>query len=188
MNKKILFVIILCAVSALGALDFFVNNYSEKIKMQANVQEVVDLGLEYAKKIKQINPEINLEEEQETTTIFNKIDLEKVEGVHAKDFLFAKNGVNYLKLYTFQFESPENQINYLKLKTLFADLNKLQSNITINEANNYGINSFYVNDTNEDTVVRIIFLTSNAVYGVEYAKMITRESIDPLLSILTSGK
>lgn len=186
MNKKLIFILLLPAIVALGALDFFVNGYADKLELKASVKDAEVITNNYVQKIQTLDKSLVLEEENATSTIFNKINLEKVEGIKsAKDFLFTKNGVNYFKLYSFEFNSKENQINYLKLKTLFSDLKTTQPNIEVNEANPYGINSFYVNDMNDENVVRVIVLTNESVFGLEYAKIVTKESIEPLLSILT---
>lgn len=188
MNKKIIFIIVLIMSVALGAIDFVSNKYTDKLNLKANIQDIKNFNNSYAEKIIAIDPEIELKEENEAKTIFNKIDLEKVDGIkNSTELLFTKNNINFVKLYTFQFESSQNQVNYLKLKTLFSDLSYIQENITVNEVNNYGENSFYLNNTKEETIARIVILTQESVIGLEYSKTIDKESIEPLLSILTTN-
>ena len=188
MNKITIFTIILLASVALGAIDFISNGYTEKLGLKASIQDFVKMNNSYVERLQTIDSEIKLKEKIEAKTIFNKINLEKIDGIKsATELLFTKNNLNYLKLYTFQFESSQNQVNYLKIKNLFSNLNNTQPHITINEVNNYGANSFYLNDTQEGTMARLVILTPESVIGVEYSKTINKESVEPLLSILTTN-
>ncbi len=188
MNKITIFIVILLISLGLGALDFFVNGYGDKINLTASVENLSKLNNTYTKLLKKTDQDIELAEQKETKDIFSKVNLEKIQGINkGEELLFTKNNVNYFKLYTFEFESSQNQVNYLKIKEMFNNLSKSQPHITINEVNNYGANSFYVNNTQEESMARIIILTSTSVFGIEYSKAINKESIEPLLSILTTS-
>jgi len=182
-----IFSVILIVSIALAAMDFFLNGYEDKINLQANIQNIISINTDLETKIHATDSNINLSENKETKSLFSKIDLTKIKNIkNASELLFTKNNVSYFKLYTFEFKSSQNQANYLKLKELFSGLAKEESYITINEVNNYGKNSFYVNNTQEENMARLIILTSDTVFGIEYSKTINKESIDPLLSILTN--
>ena len=187
MNRKTVFIIVLCASVALGALDFISNGYFDKLNLKASVQELNENENIYLRMVKNADQEIELKSQSETQTIFNKINTSKTDFIKkTTEFLFTKNNVNYFRLYTFEFNSGQNQVNYLKIKNIFGELNETHPNISINEVNNYGAGSFYVNDTKDEDMARLMVLTPESVLGIEYSKTINRESVEPLLSILTS--
>lgn len=191
MNRNTIFIIVLCLSVALAAIDFISNGYLSKLNLKASVQEITKETAEenaYLKKLQEVDSEIELKSQTEGQTIFNKIDTTKVDFIKkTTEFLFTKSNVNYLRLYTFDFEVEQGQINYLKIKNIFNELSKEHSNIAINEVNNYGINSFYVNDTKDEEMARIVVLTEKDILAVEYAKTINKESVEPLLSTLTGN-
>jgi hypothetical protein len=86
-----------------------------------------------------------------------------------KDYIIAENIFSNEAfigmVYEFHFSSPINaEASYASLKN---DVLGLDS-ITINENNNFGEKSFYLNNTTKQNTVYIITKTGNSIYGFKY--------------------
>ncbi len=60
MNKKILFIVLLFSAIALGAIDFAINGYAERLGLKADVQSLVEMNTSYVEQIEASDDTIKL--------------------------------------------------------------------------------------------------------------------------------
>lgn len=186
MKKKLLTPIIIAICLLLAAIDFVANDYGSSLNLTASIFNLTDSSKVLIQKVEREDSNLKVAQEIETQNLFNKINLEKVEAIQkTKEVLFNKNNVPYVKFYILEFNSKEHAQNFLTIKKLFTDLEKQVDAITINETNDYGSASFYVNDTENETTATFVTLTQDGVWGIEYSKE-TASSLKELLQKITS--
>ena len=169
MTKRYLFLILILACIALGALDYFVNGYSSKLGLEANLSEFNNQTTQIISDIQTANPELKATSQNQTHNLFNKINLDKINNIQkTTEILFTKNDINFLNIYTFEFSTQQNINNYLALKKLFNNIK--DDTISINETNEFGQKSFYINDAKNLTMISIIALNDKYLIGLEYSR------------------
>lgn len=184
MNKKLLFIIILSICVLFGAIDFVFNGYTSKLNLTASVFNLKDSSQALIQKVESYDETLKLAQQTTSLNLFNKMNLEKVEEIkQVQEILFTKNNAPYLKFYILDFKTGEHAQNFLSIKKLFKDLESQVDSISLNQTDDYGLASFYVNDTENETTVTLITLTQNGVWGIEYSKENTntiKESLENL--------
>lgn len=182
MNKRNLFILILCLSVLLGGLDFYLNDYFAKIQAKADLTQQKDEPTEvWIKKIKSVASELEVNRSNEAQNLFEKIDLSKLEIVKKTNAIVFKQGTqNFFILYLFDFEKTLSSVNYLTLKDVFQEIASNENDLNINTTDEYGNGSFYINKAGNEIVSLIILTAEEDVVGIEYSKEL-KENVVPIL-------
>lgn len=181
MHKTKLFILVLLACFASAGLDFYLNGYYQTMQSQAGKAETVsDKSTELINLVKTVDETLEVNKKNNAHNLFNKVDLSKIEIIKETNAIFfGKNSQNFFSVYLFKFKAQTDFTNYLALKEILNTIGDKEKSVSINETNEFGSASFYINDVLNE-VVSLIILTPNGVVGVEYPIEL-KESVIPKL-------
>ena len=179
MKKLFLAIIILIAITAFAAADYFINAPLENIpEIKIQSTEQIQIEASYSNITQMIidsNPvefDYLIKNRNRTKQIFGKFDMSSLENsVIFKNVLIKKEADDQSEqIIIYEIQGPQNQgrITYLNLKLKLVD--QINVSNSINEVSGYGYNSFFYNDENNKNVGFLVAQIKDNIFGFQYNK------------------
>ncbi|MBU0727247.1 hypothetical protein KKA95_01035 [Patescibacteria group bacterium] len=180
MKKIHLFIIILIAIVAFAAADYYANiSMDEGITIEVEIPEGVGIDVETDANLTQAlidsNPtfDYGLTQRSRTNQLFEVFDLSTLDGVRIYKNVLTKKGESAggegtIVVYEVHGDSSQGKMTYLNLKLKVID--QLEPTTSINEVSNFGYNAFFYNDINSVNSGFILSQIRDNLYGFQYSK------------------
>jgi hypothetical protein len=179
MKRLPLVIIVLIAIVALAAADYFVNAPLENLPtFKSQPADDIQIGASYSN-ITQMLIDSNTTEfnyvitkRDRTKQIFEKFDMRSLENsVIFKNVLDKQEGEDTGdQIVIYEIQGPQNQgrITYLNLKLKLID--QMGAAGSVNEISGYGYNSFFYNDKNNENNGFLVSQIKDDLFGFQYNK------------------
>lgn len=178
MKRLPLAIIVLIAIVALAAADYFVNAPLEimpSLKSQPVDDQISTSYSNITQMLIDSNPaklDYVISKRDRAKQIFDKFDMSSLDNsVIFKNILDKKENESITdQIIIYEVQGPQNQgkIIYLNLKLKLID--QISSSENINEVSGYGYNSFFYNDKNNENTGFLISQIKDNIFGFQYNK------------------
>jgi hypothetical protein len=175
MKKLSLAIIVLIAIAAFAAADYFVNAPLEKLPGKVFNSDAADSHVNITQMLLDGNSSefsYVISKRERVKQIFEKFDMSSLENVAIfKNTLDKKEGQDPgSQIIIYEIQGPQNQgrITYLNLKLKLIDQTDITG--TINEVSGYGYNSFFYNDLNNENTGFLLAQIKDNLFGFQYNK------------------
>jgi len=179
MKRLPLAIIVLIAIAAFAAADYFVNaplsKFPDIISQFSADSQVFDSSVNITQMLIDSNPaEFNyvIAKRDRIKQIFEKFDMSSLENVVIfKNILDKKESQDpndQIIIYEIQGAPNQGQLTYLSLKTKVID--QMSGMGAINEVSGYGYNSFFYNDINNQNTGFLLTQIKDNLFGFQYNK------------------
>ncbi len=108
------------------------------------------------------------EEEKNDDMLYKTVYVGDIKNVIKKKYIIRDDALLYAKVYVF---SPDTGIDTLAIYALLKGKCESSSNVTINETNQFGKSSFYMNDSLREDTAFLTVKYNSIVYAFSYPKV-----------------
>ncbi|MBU0577288.1 hypothetical protein KJ742_01795 [Patescibacteria group bacterium] len=199
MKKLQLFIVILIAIVAFTAADYYINTSGIDLPDSDDQIDIVinaeDTENNLTQDFLNSNPAFDyvIIERNRTQQIFEKFDLSALSDVRIYQNTLSKSRLTTgpeeekIIIYEIQGESNQGRLTYLNLKMRLTD--QMEHTASINETAKYGYNSFFYNDLNQENTGFLLTQIRDNLFGFQYNKAnednfgIVKSMVDALMDL-----